>query len=306
MGVRPVCGKCGAVRHDDQIGAERTPEEYVARLVAVFAEVRRVLTADGSLWLNLGDGYAGYWGDKKAKEQGRPSSADTNGWTNGFNMNARPQFDNLRRSGLKAKDLIGVPWLVAFALRADGYYLRSEIIWAKPNPMPESVTDRPTKAHEQIFLLTKNARYFYDADAIAEPLAQANAQRTTSHYDTATRYGAGNGGNGGLDGLAARMRDGHHETRNRRSVWEVTTKPYAEAHFATFPPDLVKPCIRAGCPVGGIVLDPFTGSGTSGAVAIAEGRRFVGLELNPDYCDLARRRIGAAVPSLFGEEGATE
>jgi len=232
--------------HDGQIGLEKTPDAYVARMVEVFREVRRVLRDDGTLWLNLGDSYAG----------------------------------STMTANLKQKDLVGVPWRVAFALQADGWWLRQDIIWHKPNPMPESVRDRCTKAHEYVFLLTKSERYFYDAEAVSE--------------ESVGRERFGNW----IKGQPCPDRQDNHRqdmtattTRNRRSVWTVTTKPYSGAHFAVMPPDLVEPCIRAGCPEGGTVLDPFAGSGTTLAVAAELGRNAIGCELNPDYIELAEQRI---------------
>ena len=290
--------------HDGQIGLESTPEAYVERMVEVFREVRRVLRDDGTLWLNLGDSYAGYWGDSKAREEGRHSSADTNGWTNGFNMNARPSFDQFRSSGIKPKDLVGIPWRVALALQADGWWLRQDIIWHKPNPMPESVTDRCTKAHEYVFLITKSARYFYDSEAIKEPCSEDMQFRASRGY---TR-----GGNGKVDASrqdAETLRGDHakainaEDGRNRRSVWTITTKSYRGAHFATFPEALVEPMILAGSPEDGLVLDPFTGSGTTGAVALRLGRNFVGCDLNPEYVRLAESRLrGEAPPVLESDE----
>ena len=226
-------------------------------MVAVFREVWRVLRDDGTLWLNLGDSYS----------------------------------SGALGTGVKHKDLVGIPWRVAFALQADGWYLRSDIIWSKPNPMPESVKDRPTKAHEYVFLMTKQARYWYDAEAVAETLADANSQRTTTHYDAYHQTARATTTTTGMDALAARMRSGAHTTRNRRTVWHIATQPYADAHFATYPEKLVEPCVLAGCPSGGTVLDPFTGSGTTGAVACRLGRNFVGIELNPEYAAMAERRI---------------
>jgi len=331
------CKACGAWY--GQLGLEVTPQGYVAHLVEVFREVRRVLRIDGTFWLNLGDSYY-------------------------------------------AKDLVGIPWRVAFALQDDGWWLRSDIIWAKPNVMPESVMDRPTRAHEYIFLLTKAERYFYDHMAVSEPLALTNAQRTTSTYNTAERYGAGNGGNEGLDGLAARMRTGEHTTRNRRSVWTINPRSYFGAHFATFPPKLPEICIKAGtsekgcCPKCGapweriledrptlpemdyegklletdphsaqrrliahvraareegglhnnpfpiretvgwkpscscgevetvpcVVLDPFSGSGTTLMVAADLRRRYVGIELNPDYLSLIQGRLSKAEDQAHGRD----
>jgi DNA modification methylase len=265
--------------HDRQIGLESTPEAYVGRMVEVFREVRRVLREDGTLWLNLGDSYAssncsgpqGVTGDRAS----RTFTAST----------TRKIGDNL-----KPKDLVGIPWRVAFALQADGWYLRQDIIWHKPNPMPESVTDRCTKAHEYVFLLAKSQRYYYDAEAISED-AICDRKPGRKITDTRETHGTG-GGNAGINSLLARYHEGNApETRNRRSVWTVCTKPYSGAHFAVMPPDLVKPCILAGCPEGGVVLDPFMGSGTVAAVAQDAGRRAIGIELNPEYCKLITKRF---------------
>jgi DNA modification methylase len=227
---------------EGQIGQEPTPEEYLLKLVEVFREVRRVLRADGTCWLNLGDTYAGYWGDAKARKENRRSSADTNGWTSGFHMNARPDFhqafDALQ---LKPKDLVGIPWMLACALRADSWWLRSDIIWHKPNPLPESVTDRPTKSHEYLFLLTRNTSYFYDAEAISE-IAVGDTPGNLSHKDK-TAYENGDihmRTKAGLAKLTAVSR------RNKRSVWTIAVEAFSEAHFATFPTKLVEPCILAG------------------------------------------------------------
>lgn len=292
---RDLCGKCGARRIDNQIGLEQTPEAYVAKLVDVFREVRRLLRDDGTLWLNLGDSYAGYWGDAKARAKGERSSADTNGWTNGFNMNARPNFHAaFDGSGIKPKDLIGIPWMVAFALRADGWYLRSDIIWHKPNPMPESVKDRPTKAHEYIFLLSKSKRYYYDAEAIKEPNAgdlPYGDKRTFKMNDDGAQ-----GRHGKSSMFAGGSRQDYIERyytngRNKRSVWTVTTKPYSGAHFATFPPNLILPCILAGSREGDFILDPFCGSSTTGVVALQNKRKYIGIDLNPAYNELGEARI---------------
>jgi DNA modification methylase len=227
---------------EGQIGLESTPEEYVLKLVEVFREVRRVLRSDGTCWLNLGDTYAGYWGDANARKQGRRSSADTNGWTNGFHMNARPSFHQaFDQSRLKPKDLVGVPWMLAFALRGDGWWLRSDVIWAKPNPMPESVTDRCTKSHEYLFLLTRNTSYFYDAEAIKEIAVGAAPGNRTHKGKTAYENGdVRMRTKAGLTDMAAVSR------RNKRSVWTIAVEPFPEAHFATFPPRLVEPCVLAG------------------------------------------------------------
>ncbi len=261
--------------HGGQIGLEPTPDQYVAELVAVFREVRRVLRDDGTVWLNLGDSYAN--DDKWGGSSGGKHVTALHGNT-GVGRGKKS-------TGLKAKDLCGIPWRVAFALQADGWYLRQDIIWSKPNPMPESVTDRCTKAHEYVFLLAKSERYHYDAGAVAE-------QTTDPEYRTRGKIRPTSEGGKGFEirgGLHAQV--GGRETRNRRSVWTITTKPYAGAHFATFPPDLVQPCIAAGCPVGGTVLDPFGGSGTTAEVAVKMGRRAVLVELNPEYVAQIRKRL---------------
>jgi DNA modification methylase len=261
--ARGDCRRCGAVRTDSQLGLETTPAEYVAALVETFREVRRTLRDDGTLWLNLGDSYAAAKG-------------------------AAPD-------GLKPKDLIGIPWAVAFALRADGWYLRSDVIWAKPNPMPESVRDRPTKAHEYVFLLAKAPRYYYDAAAIREAFADARMGNPGTYRKTSETERSGIntdrgdlgfvGAGGGWSGGAARG------GRNKRSVWTVAPRPFPGAHFATFPPELIEPCVLAGSPEGGTVLDPFAGAGTTGLVARRHGRDFVGIELNEAYAAMARERI---------------
>lgn len=270
--------------HPGQLGLEKSPDEYVANMVDVFRCVRDVLADDGTLWLNLGDSYAGYHGNKNSEA---PTSS-TNGWTNGYNENkrgdARPQD-----IGLKPKDLLGIPWRVAFALQADGWYLRQDIIWHKPNPMPESVTDRCTKAHEYIFLLSKSERYFFDSDAMKEPATHAGKRVSLGDKSFSKGQAAGAGIAPSGNGLAD-----HYdvpETRNRRSVWTVTTRPYKGAHFATFPETLIEPCILAGAPPGGIVLDPFMGSGTTAAVAVKHGRQYLGCELNLDYGVLQQERL---------------
>lgn len=273
-----------------QIGLEDTPDAFVSRLVDVFREVRRVLRDDGTLWVNLGDSYAGYHGNKNAL---MPTSA-TNGWTNGTNENSRGD-KRPQDIGLKQKDLLGIPWRVAFALQADGWYLRQDIIWHKPNPMPESVTDRCTKAHEYVFLLSKSARYFFDAEAIKEPSSESSRERWPSGTERTNASGQG------FDVAIGRGANscGVKDSRNRRSVWTVATKPFKGAHFATFPPDLIEPCILAGCPVGGTVLDPFGGSGTTAGVAMRNGRNAILCELNPEYAALMPERIAA----LGGNQG---
>ena len=274
-----ICPKCGASRIDSQLGLERTPEEYVAKMVEVFREVRRVLRTDGTLWLNLGDSYAG-GADKTTGRADHGTSCPTThlaGNSKGA-INPGPRTTIQTETGLKPKDLVGIPWRVAFALQADGWYLRSDIIWAKPNPMPESVRDRCTKAHEYIFMLTKSARYWYDAEAIKEPNTPGTIHRLKSGGPVMpigsgpkqSQLGNNHGGPEFIitSGLA-----------NRRSVWTITTKPYAEAHFATFPPEIPELCIKAGCPKDGVVLDPFFGAGTTGLVAMRLGRDFIGIEL---------------------------
>ena len=270
--------------HDGQIGLEETPEAYVAKLVEVFREVRRVLRGDGTLWLNLGDSYAG----------GKIGRSD--GGEKGGSFNGQPDHEELKAihrkppTGLKPKDLIGIPWRVAFALQADGWYLRQDIIWHKPNPMPESVTDRCTKAHEYIFLLSKSARYYYDVEAVKIRCEKdwGTRDRKDGKYHN---EGSGLNPHKGLEKS--------YEYANRRSVWTVTTQPYPGAHFAAFPPDLIRPCIQAGCPPDGLVLDPFGGSGTTAQVAIQEGRNAVIIELNPKYVELAQKRIsGTQMPLI--------
>jgi len=327
-----------------QIGLESTPEAYVAELVEVFRDVRRALRKDGTLWLNLGDSYAGS-GMGKQGRHAEASACPDNGSKN-------------KAPGLKAKDLIGIPWTVAFALRADGWYLRSEIIWHKRNPMPDSTKDRPTKAHETLFLLSKSSSYFYDADAIAEPVADATSDRCSS--GKAPRFGGTKYGDDGAEihrtksgnsyrpqlarayeiakekgltqahidairsvgmcdagkaqvtqtgfgkntpavmELAAEAKEalnGYYReflsglTRNRRTVWTLGSQPYKGAHFATFPPKLVEPCILAGCPDGGLVYDPFGGAMTTAMVAQRLGRNFLACELNPDYAEMGRQRV---------------
>lgn len=248
---------------DGQLGLENSIDEYLHRLLGIFAEAWRVLADDGTLWLNLGDGYAMRRGNAGATA-GR----------------------------FKPKDLIGIPWTVAFALRDAGWYLRSDIIWAKPNPMPESVTDRPTKAHEYLFLLSKSERYHYDAEAVKEPSAdpQGSAARYTSAFGGEKARAPV--GAAGIDTrtrpLGMRQFDGR---RNKRTVWTVTTQPFSEAHVVTFPPKLIRPCVLAGSEPGDTVLDPFAGSGTTGVVALQHGRRFLGIELNPEYVAMAEKRL---------------
>jgi DNA modification methylase len=258
-----------------QIGLEQTPDAYVAQLVAVFREVWRVLRDDGTLWLNLGDSY----------NSGASGSLEGSTITGGQANQARSNRTGKKIvCDVKHKDMIGIPWRVAFALQAEGWYLRSDIIWSKPNPMPESVTDRPTKAHEYMFLLSKSAKYYYDAEAVQEKAGSIVVMKGML------------GKKGGTDRNDAHNMTGGHSvksddaTRNKRSVWTVATKPYSGAHFATFPPELITPCILAGAPEGGIVLDPFSGSGTTVATARQLGRVGIGIELNTEYIGLAQER----------------
>ena len=254
----------------DQLGLESTPEEYVEKLVQVFREVRRVLRPDGTLWLNIGDSYTS--GNRKARDCDKKLPARA--------ADQRPQTPK----GLKPKDLIGIPWMLAFALRADGWYLRQDIIWHKPNAMPESVKDRCTKSHEYIFLLSKSERYYFDMDAIREPCV--------SKRPAGNKHGMMKGRIGGVDWTNPDASKSIPKCgKNKRDVWTVSTGCFKGAHFAVFPEKLVEPCIMAGCPKGGYVLDPFMGSGTTGVVAGRLGRNFTGIDLNPEYCAMASRRV---------------
>lgn len=304
---------------DGQLGLEATPAEYIAVMVAVFAEVRRVLRADGTLWLNMGDSSAndGKWG-------GSSSGKHAQGLHGSTGIGRRK-----RTTGLKPKDLVGMPWRLAFALQADGWCLRSDIIWHKSNPMPESVTDRPTRAHEYIFLFSKSARYYYDADAIREPIKP----KTLTTYGCSVKSSKGNDALGGVKadnwarsitvrGPKLRSTDkqrGHSRRHagfnarwdamtkaeqqamgaNKRDVWTVGTRPYRGAHFATFPPALIEPCILAGCPTGGVILDPFMGAGTVGVVARRHSRHYLGIELNTEYIALAEARIADEIQPVL-------
>lgn len=270
-----ICGKCGAKRIDSQIGLEKTPEEYVCRMVEVFREIRRVLKKKGTCWLNLGDSYT---------------------------------------AGGKKKNMMGIPWRVAFALQADGWFLRQDIIWHKPNPMPENVTDRCTKAHEYVFLLTKSPKYYYDHEAIKEPVSKNTHMRISQNLAAQVGSFRANGGNktngpmkAVIAGSSRKLADPgckiasnrsyesalalKVEMRNKRSVWTITTKPFKGAHFAIFPEELIEPMIKAGCPKNGVVLDPFMGAGTVGVVAQKQSKQFLGIELNPSYIELAMARI---------------
>jgi DNA modification methylase len=276
---------------DGQLGLEATPDAYVAAMVEVFRAVRRVLADDGTLWLNLGDSYGATGGDPYSGFNARYFGKDWSGKQDQANGAFPASAD--RETGLRPKNLLGIPWRVAFALQADGWYLRSDIIWAKPNPMPESVTDRPTKAHEYVFLLSKAERYYYDAAAIAEPFADERMGNPGGGGNYVRRVGA-TGFRNDSDSLGAGVwnEDGARTTRNARTVWPIATQPYTGAHFATMPEELARRCILAGSRPGDAVLDPFGGSGTTAAVAVGHGRRAVHIDLNPEYIQLARERIG--------------
>ena len=264
---------------DGQIGLEETPEKYIESLCDVFSEVRRVLTPEGTLWLNIGDSYNGNKvGNTEVVKNKKVSESN--------------DFHKKLWGGAKPKDLIGIPWMLAFALRSQGWYLRQDIIWHKPNPMPESVTDRCTKSHEYIFLLSKSQKYYFDYESIMEPCAD----QERNNFQSGSRANGINKDRNDND-LGERSKTWKPKTidnqkvRNKRSVWEVNTKPCKEAHFATYPFELIKPCILAGCPENGIVLDPFMGSGTTAIVARSLNRNYLGVELNPEYIKIAHKRL---------------
>lgn len=275
--------------HDGQIGLEPTPDEFVAAMVEVFREVKRVLRDDGTLWLNLGDSYASYRDGKATPDTARGESTGT--------LVPKGSATNRKAStfagtSIKHKDLIGIPWRVAFALQADGWYLRQDIIWHKPNPMPESVTDRCTKAHEYIFLLSKSPKYYFDSETIKEDAVGSTTGAGASFKRKDSKRGIVQHG----QSMATHREDRPDvsydgEKRNRRSVWTVATRPFKGAHFATYPPELIEPCILSGCPEGGTVLDPFLGSGTTALVAIRNNRNAIGCELNADYATIAYERL---------------
>lgn len=285
---KEVCPKCGAKREDQQIGLETTPAEFVEQLCLVFDEVWRVLKDDGTLWLNLGDTYAAFRDSKSAPDSLREGEGTRVATAN----NRNPEY--LRKAGLKHKDLVGIPWRVAFALQERGWYLRQDIIWAKPNPMPESVTDRCTKSHEYLFLLTKSPKYYFDNEAIREPVV-------TEDGGKGIRFGGNKYGDN--DDPKHTTKSGNvfegAEFRNKRDVWFVAPSRYKEAHFATYPPELITPCVLAGSKPDDWVLDPFSGSGTTGEVAMQFGRNYIGLELNPEYAALSEKRLLDAC-GLFG------
>ena len=261
-----------------QIGLEETPEDYIKKLVDVFREVRRVLRDDGTLWVNIGDSYTGSanaGGENSRTCESKPNARDKN-------------LPTKKGVGLKTKDLIGIPWMLAFALRADGWYLRQDIIWSKTNPMPESVTDRCTKSHEYIFLLSKSAHYYYDAESIKEPANPEYEGRYKSEFNVGIKEIAGGGRPSGKNTAGIKIYTGK---RNKRDVWTVSTKGFKGAHFAVYPEELITPCVLAGCPAGGVVLDPFMGSGTTAVVAIENNRNYVGCEINPAYVKIIEKRV---------------
>ena len=309
-----VCPACGAVREDKQIGLEETPEEYINKLVSLFREVKRVLKDDGTLWVNIGDSYNG---QKKGNTE-----------TNKHKGVVTDTFEKKLWNGAKEKDMIGIPWMLAFALRNDGWYLRQDIIWHKPNPMPESVKDRCTKSHEYIFLLSKQQHYYFDYEAIQEEATGYDGRKDTMNKGSQKYLAEYMPNQSGITmasrpherwqykNLAEKGQQTHtmHErraegkpdiiypVRNKRDVWDVCVKPNHDAHFATFPEDLVRPCILAGSRKGGVVLDPFFGSGTTGRVAREYGRNYIGIELNPEYVEIAKHRAVEVQLSIFGME----
>ena len=285
---RNICPKCGAIRKDKQLGLEKTPEEYVANMVQLFREVKRVLKDDGVLWLNLGDSYASNgcylhsWMEKHPEKKHLHTE-------NAEKYKDTPAF----RGGeyrIKPKDLVGIPWRVALALQADGWWLRQDIIWHKPNPMPESVRDRCTKSHEYIFLLSKQARYYYDQDACREKTGNEISEEEYAKLDGRRHFHEHDLTQGMMQYNPEFKSATHPLGRNKRSVWTVATKPYKEAQFATYPPDLILPCVKTARP-DAVILDPFFGSGTTGLVAVQNGRRYIGIDLNPEYCNIAAKRI---------------
>ncbi len=290
---------------EGQLGLEKTPAEFIDKMVQVFREAWRVLRDDGTLWINIGDCYASQGGRQvvQSKNSSRVGGSDSQ---NG-GVNRRPP------NGIKAKDLVGIPWMLAFALRADGWYLRQDIIWSKPNPMPESIGDRFTKSHEYLFLFTKSKKYFFDQEAVSEPVSPNTHARLSQDIEKqigSARASGGEKSNGNMKAVPGKFRKLETpgsgtknnssfdasvclrvERRNKRSVWEIVTRGFSEAHFATFPEELIIAPILAGCPPGGVVLDPFMGAGTTGLVALKNGRNFLGLDLNPKYIKMAERRL---------------
>lgn len=280
---KKVCKQCGAIRIDKQIGLEDSPEDFINKLVDVFREIKRVLKDDGTCWVNMGDSYF-----SKQNSNRNGISGSLGGSVRGGGE-YKTQKRNAGETMCKEKDLIGIPWMLAFALRADGWYLRQDIIWHKPNPMPESVTDRCTKSHEYIFLLSKSKQYYFDSDAI---------KTEAKSKSEGIRFGGNKYGDN--DDVKFATKSGNvskeYNKANKRSVWTVNTKSYREAHFATYPPELITPCILAGCPEGGTVIDPFGGSGTTAEVAMLNGRNAILCELNPEYVKIIEKRLGKVDP----------
>ena len=279
---------------DGQLGLEETPGEYIEKLVVGFREFRRVLSDDGTLWINIADCYAGSGKCRNSDGEVNQSIYSAKQGTN--RGSASGVLTKTKLHNIKPKDLIGIPWMLAFALRNDGWYLRSEIIWNKPNAMPESVTDRCTSAHEIIFMLAKSRNYYFDMNAIKEPAVNGDPNPPRGSKGAITE----NQGRRKQDSIGKRRYTGFNERyfdgtarehRNKRNVWTVSTKPLKESHFATFPVDLIEPCILAGCPERGIVCDPFFGSGTTGVAAKKHNRHYVGIELNPEYIKIAQERL---------------
>lgn len=317
LAQKSACGKCGAVKIDEQLGLEPTVGEHIAAMVDVFNDVRRVMRKDATLWLNYGDCYA-------TSPNGR-SAADTKAAGND-NRTFRDKPFSTIGGVLKAKDLCMIPNRLAIALQENGWWVRSEIIWAKPNPMPESIKDRPATSHEKIWLLAKSERYYYDGDSVRRPLLQTSVDRLSQDVESQVGSARANGGtktNGPMKAVASTDKQRGHRRRhagfnerwdampreeqtasaNLRNVWTVATAAFSDAHFATFPPELIEPCIKAGCPANGVVLDPFLGSGTTALVADRLGRNCIGIELNPEYAAMAERRIKADGP-LFAKVAA--
>lgn len=314
--------------NEKQIGLEKTPEAYINKLVAVFHEVKRVLKDDGTLWLNIGDSYWGS-GSRGYDFTGKMSEASLlqQGSKGTINLSGLPKLQN-NSNGYKKKDLIGIPWMLAFALRNDGWYLRQDIIWSKPNPMPESVKDRCTKSHEYIFLMSKSPKYYFDYEAIQEKAISADIEQY-NHGEVDIRFGGSKYGDNDDPHYATKsgktwqpqyknleyngqqnhsfherraegLQDEIYMVRNKRDVWNVATQPVKEAHFATFPEKLIEPCILAGCRVGGVVLDPFFGSGTTGRVCVGLNRQYLGIELNPEYIEISEKRTNNVQLSMAG------
>jgi DNA modification methylase len=300
---------------DGQIGLEDTPELYIARLTEIFREVRRILKLDGVCWVNMGDSYAG-WSHGKSARAARPCNRGSakGAWDGSKLEQLKSKQSNKiskenptsklprTRANIKPKDLIGSPWMLAFALREDGWYLRSDVIWCKKNAMPQSVKDRPTSSHEHIFLFAKSRKYYFDSEAIKEPVTESTLARMKRGRSGSHKYINGAAGQTPQNINRPRANrcgmDIEQPTmRNKRDVWIVSTGSYQKArvHYAAFPVELIKPCIIAGCPPGGVVLDPFVGSGTTGVAALSEGRSFIGIDLNPEYCALAEERISKTV-----------